>query len=70
MNFLILPCLVKHWVHGTANSAYFADNNINTPLKSNLQGVTDFHMLFDGIQPALTRTFRLAGWSDEIVSNS
>jgi len=43
------------WVHGVANSAYFARNNINTAFKSNLIGVTDFQSLFDGIQPALTR---------------
>ena len=52
------------WVHGTANAAYFADNNINTPFKSNLQGVTDFQMLFDGIQAALTES---AGWSDGVM---
>ncbi len=43
------------WVHGTANQAYFADNNINTPFKSNLQGVVDFQCNFDGIQAALTQ---------------
>lgn len=44
------------WVNGTANQAYFADNNINTPFKSNLQGVVDFQCLFSGIKPALTDT--------------
>ena len=48
------------WVHGTANEAYFAQNNINTPFKSNLQGITDFQCLFYGIQPALTEPF---GWT-------
>lgn len=43
------------WVHGTANQAYFADNNINTPFKSNLQGVVDFQCNFYGIQAALTQ---------------
>ena len=51
------------WVHGTANQAYFTQNNINTKFKSNLQGVTDFQCLFDGIQPALTEPF---GWTDGV----
>lgn len=51
------------WVHGTANEAYFAQNNINTKFKSNLQGVTDFQCLFYGIQPALTQPF---GWTDGV----
>ncbi|HWK06544.1 MAG TPA: glycoside hydrolase family 13 protein [Puia sp.] len=42
------------WVHGTANQAYFADNNIQTPFKSNLPGVVDFQCNFAGIVPALT----------------
>jgi neopullulanase len=41
------------WVSGTANEAYFAQNNMNTPFKSNLIGVTDFQSLFDGIYPAI-----------------
>jgi glycosidase len=41
------------WVTGTADEAYFTRNNINTPFKSNLIGVTDFQCLFDGIQPAI-----------------
>ena len=41
------------WVDGTVNQAYFTQNNINTPFKSNLIGVTDFQMLFHGIQPGL-----------------
>ncbi|MBS1566929.1 MAG: glycoside hydrolase family 13 protein [Bacteroidetes bacterium] len=41
------------WVTGTANEAYFTRNNINTPFKSNLTGVTDFQCLFDGIQPSV-----------------
>lgn len=41
------------WVTGTANQAYFAQNNINTKFKSNLIGVKDFQLLFDGIYPAL-----------------
>ncbi|BAV08106.1 neopullulanase [Filimonas lacunae] len=44
------------WVNGTANQAYFAENNINVPFKSNLQGVVDFQCLFTGIKSALTET--------------
>lgn len=51
------------WVHGTADEAFFAQNNINTSFKSNLQGVTDFQCLFYGIQPALTQPF---GWTDGV----
>ena len=41
------------WVHGVANQAYFVENNMNTPFKSNLQAPVDFQTLFHGIQPAL-----------------
>jgi glycosidase len=41
------------WVSGTANEAFFAQNNINTSFKSNLTGITDFQTLFEGIYPAL-----------------
>ncbi|MDB5248584.1 MAG: alpha-amylase [Segetibacter sp.] len=41
------------WVGGTANNAFFVQNNINTTFKSNLLGVTDFQTLFQGIMPAL-----------------
>jgi neopullulanase len=51
------------WVHGTANEAFFAENNINTGFKSNLQGITDFQCLFYGIQPALTEPF---GWTSGV----
>lgn len=44
------------WVGGTANQAYFTENNINLPFKSNLQGAVDFQTLFTGIKPALTDT--------------
>ncbi|RAJ08826.1 glycosidase [Chitinophaga skermanii] len=48
------------WVNGTANQAFFAQNNIQTAFKSNLQGVVDFQLLFSGIIPALTQDF---GWN-------
>ncbi|MBO9684713.1 MAG: cyclomaltodextrinase N-terminal domain-containing protein, partial [Flavisolibacter sp.] len=51
------------WVHGTANQAYFAQNNMNVPFKSNLIGVTDFQTLFYGITPSLTQNF---GWTDGV----
>ncbi|MBC7588327.1 MAG: cyclomaltodextrinase N-terminal domain-containing protein [Chitinophagaceae bacterium] len=51
------------WVHGTASQAYFARNNINTPFKSNLIGVTDFQTLFYGILPAIKDKF---GWTDGV----
>jgi glycosidase len=51
------------WVHGTANQAFFAQNTINTSFKSNLIGVTDFQMLFYGIQPAMNEKF---GWTEGV----
>ena len=51
------------WVHGTANQAYFIDNNIDNAFKSNLQGATDFQCNFNGIIPALTEKF---GWTDGV----
>ena len=53
----------ESWVHGTANQAYFAQNNMNVPFKSNLIGVTDFQTLFYGITPALTQNF---GWTEGV----
>jgi glycosidase len=51
------------WVHGNANQAYFVQNNLNTPFKSNLQGSADFQLLFYGIQPALNEPF---GWTEGV----
>ena len=52
------------WVHGTANQAFFARNNINgLSFKSNLIGVTDFQTNMYGINPALTQNF---GWTDGV----
>src|SRR5579871_365739 len=51
------------WVHGTANEAFFAENNINTKIKSNLQGITDFQCLFYGIMPAVNEDF---GWTNGV----
>lgn len=51
------------WVHGTANQAFFVQNNFNTGFKSNLQGATDFQCNFYGIVAALTQNF---GWTDGV----
>ncbi len=50
------------WYHGVPNQVYFTRNNLNIPLKSNLQGVTDFQTLW-GIQDAMTKDF---GWTDGV----
>lgn len=51
------------WVHGVPSQAYFAKNNVQTPFKSNLMGVTDFQTLFYGILPAVKEKF---GWTDGV----
>lgn len=51
------------WVHGVINQAYFAENRLTVPFKSNLQGVVDFQSLFYGIQPALNEKF---GWTEGV----
>ena len=53
----------ENWVHGTANQAWFADNTIDLPFKSNLQGAIDFQCEFEGIVPALTQKF---GWTEGV----
>ncbi|MCO4292727.1 alpha-amylase family glycosyl hydrolase [Solitalea sp. MAHUQ-68] len=50
-------------VHGVANQAYFEQNNINTPFKSNLPSVVDFQSLYYGIIPALTQPL---GWTEGV----
>jgi glycosidase len=51
------------WVHGVSSQAYFVDNKIQIPFKSNLQGATDFQLLFDGILPAVNQPF---GWTEGV----
>lgn len=51
------------WVHGVSSQAYFVDNKIQIPFKSNLQGATDFQILFDGILPAVNQPF---GWTEGV----
>lgn len=52
------------WVHGVINQAYFAENRLDVPFKSNLQGVADFQTLFYGIQPAVNQPF---GWTEGVT---
>ncbi len=51
------------WVNGTASQAYFVENNIQNPYKSNLPGCTDYQALSYGIIPALTQNF---GWTEGV----
>jgi glycosidase len=51
------------WVHGVLNQAYFTENKLDVPFKSNLQGVVDFQTLFYGIQPAVNQPF---GWTEGV----
>jgi glycosidase len=53
----------ENWVHGVVNQAYFVENNLSVPFKSNLQGAIDFQLLFYGIQPALNEKF---GWTEGV----
>ena len=50
------------WFHGVANQAYYVQNNLNLPFKSNLPAATDFQTLW-GIQDAMTKDF---GWDDGV----
>jgi glycosidase len=51
------------WVHGVINQAYFGENKMDLPFKSNLQGLVDFQTLLYGIQPALNQPF---GWTEGV----
>jgi glycosidase len=53
----------ENWVHGVINQAFFAENKMDVPFKSNLQGDVDFQLLFYGIQPALNQPF---GWTEGV----
>ena len=52
------------WVNSVLNQSYFVENNYNVPIKSNLQGATDFQTLFNGIQPAMQEKY---GWNDGVT---
>ncbi|MFN4007284.1 MAG: glycoside hydrolase family 13 protein [Chitinophagaceae bacterium] len=51
------------WVHGVINQAYFAENNLNIPFKSNQPSVTDFQTNLYGILPAVNEGF---GWTSGV----
>lgn len=51
------------WVHGVVNQAFFTQNKLDIPFKSNLAGVTDFQTNMYGIVPALTQKF---GWMEGV----
>lgn len=53
----------ENWVNSIVNQAYFVENTMNVPFKSNLQGAIDFQLLFSGIQPALNQDF---GWTEGV----
>lgn len=50
------------WIHSVTNQAYFAENNLVVPWKSNLQGVTDFQWYFS-LNAALNENF---GWTEGV----
>jgi len=54
----------ESWVHGVINQAYFGENTMDLPFKSNLQGAVDFQTLLYGIQPALNQPF---GWNEGVT---
>lgn len=51
------------WVHGVLNQAYFVQNKLNIPYKSNLQAPADFQTLW-AITDAMTKDF---GWTDGVT---
>lgn len=53
----------ENWVHGVINQAYFVQNKMDVPFKSNLQGAIDFQLLLYGIQPAVNEKF---GWTEGV----
>ncbi len=52
------------WVHGTANQAFFAENNLVNVFKSNLQRVVEFQCELYGIVSALMEK---PGWTDGVM---
>jgi glycosidase len=51
------------WVHSIADAAYFVQNRLDLPFKSNLPGTADFQLNFSGIVPAMQDT---AGLGDGV----
>ena len=52
------------WVDGVAAQAYFVENNLNIPVKSNLKATSDFTLLFAGLLPALNES---NNWSNGVI---
>ena len=52
------------WVDGVSSQAYFVENNLNTPFKSNLIATSDFSLLFGGLIPALNET---NNWNNGVI---
>ena len=52
------------WVDGVAAQAYFIENNLDLPFKSNLKSTSDFSLLFGGILPALNDT---NNWNNGVI---
>jgi glycosidase len=52
------------WVDGVAAQAYFIENNLNLPFKSNLKATSDFSLLFGGILPALNES---NNWNNGVI---
>ena len=52
------------WVDGVSSQAYFVENNLNIPFKSNLMATSDFSLLFGGILPALNET---NNWNNGVI---
>jgi glycosidase len=50
------------WIHSVTNQAYFTENNLVVPWKSNLQGVTDFQWYFS-LNASLNENF---GWTEGV----
>ena len=51
------------WVHGVINQAFFAENTLAIPFKSNLPSVTDFQTNMYGIIKAVNEPF---GWTEGV----
>ena len=52
------------WVDGVAAQAYFVENNMNLPFKSNLKASSDFSLLFGGLLPALNES---NSWNNGVI---
>jgi glycosidase len=52
------------WVNGVIDQSYFVQNNLDVPVKSNLQAPVDFQVLFNGIQPAMNEKY---GWNEGVT---